>query len=124
VSSNRLQPGDVVLVRFPSHRPSGHKQEGQRPAVVVGWPDVLGTPRFPIVFVVPLTADRSQPWMLRQPRLYPRIGAGSGGLPRPSIALLDQTRALDLGRVRAYIGTLATGELRPLLDGLQRVFDG
>jgi len=53
-----LQPGDVVIALFPEHVPAGHEQRGVRPAIVLGFPEKLGQPRFPVVLVAPLTTDR------------------------------------------------------------------
>lgn len=123
MSSSHLAVGDIVTAYFPSHAPPGREQEGPRPAVVVGLPGILGPTRFPTVFLVPLTTDRGQPWAARTPDLYPRLAQHAGRLPRPSIALLDQTRALDLQRLAAYIGTLSTTEFSPIISGLRRILD-
>jgi mRNA interferase MazF len=49
--------GDVVLAKFPEQDPQGREQQGLRPAVVVALPEQIGTPRFPLIVVVPLTTD-------------------------------------------------------------------
>lgn len=113
--------GDVMLAAFPQHIPPGHEQEGQRPAVIVGLPEALGVPRFPLMLVVPLTTDRGQPWALRSPALYPRIPAGAGGLPRDSLALLDQLCILTAWRVGGLIGTLPPANYQPIREGLRRL---
>lgn len=120
----RLMPGDVVTVRFPRHMPPGHEQHGLRPAIIVGVPETLGQPRFPVVLLTPLTTDRGQPWAARSPELYPRVPAGSGGLPSPSLALLDQTRAVGVDRLVAYIGRLPTQVYQPVRSGLLRMLGG
>ncbi len=117
--ARRLAQGDIVLARFPEHLPSGHEQHGLRPALVVGLPDLLGQPRFPVVLLIPLTTDRRQAWASRSPRLYPTLPAGAGGLPIDSLALLDQTRSLDWERVARYLGTLPAEAYRPIRDGLR-----
>ena len=119
-----LARGDVVLVRLPEHLPTGHEQQGTRPAVVVGIPELLGRPRFPVVLVVPLTSDRGQPWAFNSPQLYPRLPAGAGGLPSASLALVDQTRGLGLERVASFLGGLTPEECRPSSDALQRMVGG
>jgi len=58
----------------------------------------------------------------RFPRLYPRLPAGTAGLPVDSLVLLDQTRALDVGRVAAYIGTLTPSAYRRISEGLLQMF--
>jgi mRNA interferase MazF len=90
VTSRGLAVGDVVLAQFPEHLPPGHEQQGLRPAIVVGLPDRLGLPRFPIVALVPLTTDRGEAWSTHNPALYPRLAARTGGLRVDSLALLDQ----------------------------------
>lgn len=122
--ARRLAPGDIVLARFPEHRPPGHEQHGLRPALVVGLPDLLGQPRFPVVLAAPLTTDRRQAWASRSSRLYPRLPAGTGGLPADSLALLDQTRSLDWERVAGYLGTLPSEAYRPIRDGLRDMLAG
>ncbi len=119
---SRFAPGDILTALFPTHQPPGREQEGQRPAVVVGLPDRLGLTRFATVVVVPLTTDRNQPWALRNPRLYPRLAAGTGGLPRPSIVLLDQVTALDQSRLLGYIGSLTSPQFAPIDTGLRGIF--
>ena len=43
-----LTPGVVFVADFPEHDPSGHEQEGPRPAILVGLPTNAGRPRFPV----------------------------------------------------------------------------
>lgn len=91
-SGGRLRIGDVVSALFPLHRPGGREQEGYRPAVVVGLPELAGMPR-----------------------------EGTANLRSPSVCLLDQVRALDVGRVRSYRGTLNAEEYSPIRKGLAKV---
>lgn len=88
--------GDIVIARFPTQNPQGREQEGVRPALVVGIPQRLGNPRFPLLLVAPMTSARSQTWAAASPELYPTLPAGEAGLPQNSIILLDQVRAIDL----------------------------
>jgi mRNA interferase MazF len=113
--------GDILLIALPSHAPRGHEQEGSRPAVVVGLPDRAGEPRYPAVLVVPLTTQEGA-WSRKAPGLYPRIQAGAGGLPRPSVVLLDQLRSVDARRVSRYLGSLSEDEWRPIHAGLTQIF--
>ncbi len=117
----RLEIGDVVSALFPVHRPGGHEQEGYRPAVVVGLPERVGTPRYGVLILSPMTTDRRQGWAERSPALYPRYAAGTAGLRSPSLCLLDQTRTLDVGRVSRYRGRLSEDQYRPVRDGLRRI---
>lgn len=110
--------GDVLKVQFPAARPPGHEQVGTRPAVVVGIPDRLGTPRFPALIVVPFTTSEGE-YRRRAPALYPAYGAGTGGLTVDSVALVDNLRALSVSRILARIGTLTPEEYAPLRSALQ-----
>jgi mRNA interferase MazF len=111
----KLKRGDVVLVQFPSSVPSGHEQEGQRPAIVVGIP--LGVVRYPTVVVVPLTTQGG-PWAKENSQVYPLLPAGSGQLKQDSIALLDQVRAVDVQRIVRYFGSLTAEDYAPIVEGL------
>ena len=115
--------GDVVTAKFPSQNPSGREQEGYRPAIVVGIPNRLGKLRFPLVFVVPMTTDRGQEWADINPNLYVRFSAGIAGLKSPSIALLDQVRAIDVSRIVAYRGSLTPQQYAAIAESLQKIME-
>ena len=55
-----------------------------------------------------MTTDRGQDWVRNAPNLYVRFAAGVTGLKFPSIALLDQVRAIDVARVVLYRGSLTS----------------
>jgi mRNA interferase MazF len=116
-----LVVGDVISALFPEHVPGGREQQGYRPAVVVGIPERLGLPRFEVLIVVPMTADRGQRWSERSPALYPRLEKNTANLRSPSICLLDQIRSIGAERVRGYRGTLDAEKYRPIHDGLRRM---
>ena len=118
-----LQIGDVVTAKFPSQDPSGREQEGYRPAIVVGLPSRLGKLRFPLIFVVPMTTDRGQEWADINSELYVRFSAGVAGLKSPSIALLDQARAIDVSRIVAYRGSLTSQEYAAIAEALQKIIE-
>jgi mRNA interferase MazF len=46
---------------------------------------------------------------------------GVGGLPQPSIVLLDQLRSIDPRRVLAYLGTLTPEQYIPIQSGLMQL---
>ena len=119
--ANLVSFGDILVIMLPTHAPRGHEQEGERPAVVVGLPDRAGQPRFPTVLVIPLTTQEGI-WSRKAPLLYPRLRTGAGGLPRPSIALLDQVRSIDSRRVSRYLGSLTGKEFQPIRKGLKKIF--
>ena len=114
--ASRMALGSVLMVRMPTHDPAGHEQQGLRPAVVVGIP----TPpvRYPMVMVVPLTSKLGE-WQNANPTLYPVLSAGSGGIPRLSVALVDQCRTVDPSRILSELGTLLPAECVPIYDGLR-----
>ncbi len=116
-----LRIGDVLVVRLPEHRPPGHEQMGRRPAVVVGLPDLVGPPRFPVVLVAPMTTVTG-PWVRAAPDLYPLLERGEGNLPRRSVVLLDQIRAVDALRVEGWIGRLPKDRMRQIRRTIARVF--
>lgn len=117
-----LAVGDVISALFPEHHPAGPEQQGYRPAVVVGSPECLGTPRFELLVVVPITTDRDLAWSERSPELYPPLEKGTARLRSPSICLLDQVRAIGSERVRNYRGTLTADQFGPIHEGLQSMF--
>ncbi|MEC4892505.1 MAG: type II toxin-antitoxin system PemK/MazF family toxin [Oscillatoria sp. PMC 1051.18] len=120
---NYLTVRDVVIVIFPQQNPQGREQVGYRPAIVVGVSDRVATPRFDLIVVVPLTSDRGQTWAQSSPELYPHLVAGVAGLPRNSLVLLDQIRAIDLNRVVRYLGTLTSEQYSLIRDPLQIMLD-
>ncbi len=107
------------MASFPEHAPGGHEQEGLRPAVVVGLPTQVGRPRFPVLLLAPLTTFRKQDWVSAAPNLYPVLPSGTAGLPSQSVVLLDQTRALDVARLRRWLGQLSELEYAPLHQALR-----
>lgn len=121
MGSRPIGPGDIIAALFPEHRPGGREQEGYRPAVVVALPEALGTMRFPLLVVVPLTSDKKQAWASRAPRLYPRLAPGAGGLRRASVVLLDQARSIGVERMYRHLGRLSEEEYEPVRTALQRM---
>ena len=124
-SGEHLKIGNVVSALFPLHQPGGREQEGgYRAAVVVGLPELAGTPRFGVLIDAPMTTDRGQEWAERSPERYPRYPAGTANLRSPSICLLDQSRSLDVVWVRGYRGTLSRNECAAIRNGLTKVLGG
>jgi mRNA interferase MazF len=97
-----LKPGDILLISLPEHSPKGHEQEGERPVIVVAVPKFV---RYPVVIVVPLTTKDGS-WVNNNPYLYRRIPKNASGLPKDSIALIDQIRAVDVHRIISFYGSL------------------
>jgi len=94
--------------------------EGRRPAVIVGLPK--GKVRYPVILIAPLTTQ-SGSWVENNPTLYPKLNAGTGGLSKNSVVLLDQIRAVDVNRVISYLGSLSPREFKKILEGLESMFD-
>lgn len=107
----RLERGTVLLVSLASAE--GHEQRGTRPGVLVSVAEVAADQRFPMVCVVPVTTTEGEG------ALYPRLGAGSGGLRRESWALVDQVRSIDKRRVRQVYGQIEAQELDGIDEGLR-----
>lgn len=115
-------PGTMMWAKLPKRMPPGHEQQGLRPILVVGVPSRLGSPRFPLLLVVPVTTYREQEWADAAPRLYPKIQTGAGNLPRTSIVLLDQLQAIDSRRIQGLLGQLNTDEYARIQESLTRMF--
>ena len=107
----RLARGTVVLIGLDPTR--GHEQRGVRPCIVVSDPDVSEDQRFPLLCVVPVTGRPGEG------ALYPRLAEGSGGLRKPSYALLDQIRTVDKRRVLRVYDEIAERELESIDEGLR-----
>lgn len=114
-----IRAGDVILVSLPAHLPKGHEQEGVRPAIITAVPQ--GYLRYPVVIVVPVTSQTGR-WTKRNPLLYQQIPEGCGGLPKPSVVLIDQIRAVDIRRIRSYVGTLEQKIFQKIKQGLIELF--
>lgn len=123
MTARSLKIGDIVTVSFPQQNPQGREQEGYRPVIVVGFPSILGQPRFSIILVVPMTTYRNQSWADSSPNLYPIFSAGTTGLRSPSIALLDQLRAIDARRIINYRGSLKKKQFQIIKDGLKKIIE-
>ncbi|AIS52626.1 growth inhibitor [Thermoanaerobacter kivui] len=108
--TNHIQPGDILLFVFPKNNPKGHEQEGIRPAIVIVPPKENS--RYPVTIVIPLTTQSGE-WA-HNTKLYRKIPAGEGGLPQDSIALIDQVRAMDVRRIKAYIGKVRSDVLEDI----------
>jgi mRNA interferase MazF len=120
-ATRQLALGDILVVRLPIQVPPGHEQEGYRPVVVVGLPDRVGVPRYPMFIGVPFTTSGGT-WSERSPELYPLYRAGRGGLPKDSVAILDHLRCIDARRAMRCMGTLTPADLAPIVHGLSAMF--
>jgi mRNA interferase MazF len=112
--------GDVLIVRLPAHVPPGREQEGLRPVVVVGLPERLGTPRYPMLVAAPLTSQLGD-WVKRAPGLYPVLKKGTANLLSDSAVMLEHLRGIDATRVVRRLGVLTARQYKPIKDGLERM---
>lgn len=111
--------GDLVLVRFPSRKPTGREQEGMRPCLVITNPDSVGRSRYPCLIVAPLTTTTGA-WVAKGGTLYPMIDGAA--LPEPSVVLLDQIQMIDVYRIERHYGKLSAVELEPIRAGVKTLF--
>jgi mRNA interferase MazF len=107
-----LKPGRGAVVAVELGPTVGHEQQGVRPCVVVSDPDVIGSQRFPLVCVVPVTGTPGEGL------LYPALAPGQSGLAKKSFALIDQLRSIDKRRIRRVFGELAREEIAAIDEGL------
>jgi mRNA interferase MazF len=119
--SRPLAIGDIITARFPVHTPSGHEQEGLRPALVLGLPDKVARPRFSMVLLAPITTDRNQSWA--NSALYPKLSKAVTGLSSDSIVMLEQTRSLDAQRVGKYVSSLPSEVYETIASVLAQITD-
>jgi mRNA interferase MazF len=103
--------GTVVLVELDPT--VGREQRGVRPCVAVSDPAVNADQRFPLIAVVPVTGTAGVG------ALYPALTAGSGGLTKPSFALVDHLRSIDKRRIRRMFGQVSSAELANIDQGLE-----
>jgi mRNA-degrading endonuclease toxin of MazEF toxin-antitoxin module len=109
-----MHRGEVWRVRLPPA--SGHRQAGERPAVLVQDDRFISS--LPTVFVIPFTsnlsASRFAGTLLVQPD-------GKNGLTVPSIAMVFQFGPVDKRDCVRQIGSLDVPTLDQLLDQLDQL---
>ena len=90
--------GEIYLVHIdPTF---GYEIQKTRPALVIQ--NDIGNRASSTTIVAAVTSQVKEP-------LYPfevRVGAGEGGLEKPSVVLLDQIRTVDRARLLRRLGTL------------------
>jgi mRNA-degrading endonuclease toxin of MazEF toxin-antitoxin module len=98
----------VVFADFPKHEPQSHEQEGERPAVVIGFSNY----HYSMFRLVPFTAlfdiknQRERVLSKNFPEVFPVFSKGVAGLERDSILLPNQARWLSSGRIIDRYGSL------------------
>lgn len=119
----QIDQGDVFWVELLKPTTQGSEQEGQRPWVVVSRGNCN---RNRVVVAVPLTSKPKPPAGFRIAVSASMIVSepGSGFHPVDSIALCDQVRALDIGRLQQRIAKLAAPARISVIElGLAYLFD-
>jgi mRNA interferase MazF len=117
-----LAIGEVILVELPTLTPRGVELQGIHPAVVVGFPSLMGPMRFPLLMIVPMTSDKGYAWTQANPAAYPIYAAGTARLRLDTVALIDQVRAVDPARLKGRLGTLNAAQYAPIKAGLHTTF--
>ena len=95
----------------------GSEQSGTRPVLVVQTD--RANPHSPHTIVVPFTTK------IRQ-RLLPShvlVPTGEGGLTQDSVALCEQIRVTDLGRLLHKLGELPVARMQEVNDALRAILD-
>lgn len=110
-----MKRGDVYDARLDPAE--GSEQAGTRPVVIVSREAInLSSP---VIVVAPCATYQGQ-------RLYPSqvvLQPPEGGLTRRSVAMADQVRAVDKGRLGQLRGTLSSAALRQLEGALLIALD-
>ena len=106
-----MSKGEIWIVQIPGL--GGHSQQGTRPGIIVG------TPKLPVVLIIPCTSNLQA---LRFPHTLRLEPSEYNGLSMPSVALSFQLLAIDRQFIQQKIGTLEKtllesldAELRSLL---------
>ena len=99
---------------------SGAEQQGRRPVIIVSNDGFNVTPSWRSVIVVPVSTSEAQ---TRRGPTAVLLPAGSGGLPRPSIALCHQVTTLDRAKLTGRAGMLPTALVTAVENGLKAALD-
>jgi mRNA interferase MazF len=95
----------------------GTEQAGVRPILIVQTD--RANPHSPHTIAVPFTT-RIRHTLLPSHVLVP---AGEGGLIQDSVALCEQIRVLDLGRLLARLGSLSPQRMQEIADALKTILE-
>jgi mRNA interferase MazF len=96
-------PGSIVIIDL-GNAPFGHEQAGLRPGVVL-------SEQNGVVVIIPLTTNTTA---LRFSATFAIVDDNQNGLTVPSVALVFQIRAVDVGRIVKRIGTISAKDARAL----------
>ena len=95
--------GSIVLIDL-GNAPFGHEQAGLRPGVVL-------SEQNGVVIMIPLTTNTAA---LRFSATFAITDDKENGLTTPSVALVFQMRAIDVGRIVKHIGLVSVKDARLL----------
>ena len=95
---------------------SGSEQQGTRPVIIVSHDGFNETPGWRSVIVVPVSTSSAQ--AKRGPTVVP-LPAGSGGIPKESVALCHQVTTLDRGKLTSQLGDLSQSLLHDVGEALK-----
>ncbi len=99
----KLVPGTIVMIDL-GNAPFGHEQAGLRPGVVLSVQNG-------VVIIIPLTTNTTA---LRFVATYAITDNTENGLTAPSVALVFQMRAVDVGRIVKRLGSVSVKDARAL----------
>ena len=102
-SVKTLVPGTIVMVDL-GNPPFGHEQAGLRPGVVL-------SEQNGVAIIIPLTTNTTA---LRFSSAYAITDDKQNGLTAPSVALVFQLRAVDVGRIVKRLGSVSIKDARSL----------
>lgn len=94
----------------------GSEQGGNRPVLIVQ--NDVGNRYSPTVIVAAIT---SQTGKVNLPT-HIRISMQESGLPKNSVALLEQIRTIDKSRLKQYVGRISKGEMAMVDKAIQVSF--
>jgi mRNA interferase MazF len=110
-----VKRGEVWLADLSPTR--GTEQAGVRPVVVVQTD--RANPHSPHTIIAPFTT-RIHRNLLPSHVLVP---AGEGGLTQDSVALAEQIRVVDQGRLIKHLGLLSPARMHEVADALRAILD-
>jgi mRNA interferase MazF len=99
---------------------SGSEQTGRRPVIVVSNDGFNQTPGWRSVIAVPISTSSSQG--KRGPTVI-ELSGGTAGLPKTSFAVCHQVTTLDRAKLTKKIGSLPSGSLFEVEEGLKAAMD-
>jgi len=111
-----IRQGDVVWIELDD--PAGSEPGYRYPHVVVQ-NDVFNRSRIGTVVVCALTSNLKRALAPGNVLLDP----GEAGLPRQSVVNVSQIFTVDLSRLGDRIGTLPSGRVREIVDGIRLLIE-